>query len=112
MFRFISFFSFFCTLFGSSSSDLELPVFFLNHPEDSVLTMGCPGAQADMAVAWDRGSEPIYRSKHLSGGNLGPQSSRLQIDTGHHLLFKPAQTEDSGSAAVPNLHLETFNFIV
>uniref|UniRef100_A0A3P9DNU7 Family with sequence similarity 187 member A n=1 Tax=Maylandia zebra TaxID=106582 RepID=A0A3P9DNU7_9CICH len=56
-----------------------------------VLTLGCPGARPDMAVAWDRGNEPIYRSEHSSGADL-----RLLIDTGHHLLFQPAQTQDSG----------------
>uniref|UniRef100_A0A3P8VFD5 Family with sequence similarity 187 member A n=1 Tax=Cynoglossus semilaevis TaxID=244447 RepID=A0A3P8VFD5_CYNSE len=87
-----------CSNQTSSTSKLSTVMKFISFLlfGNSVLTMGCPGAQADMAVAWDRGSEPIYRSKHLSGGNLGPQSSRLQIDTGHHLLFKPAQTEDSG----------------
>lgn len=47
-----------------------------------------------MAVAWDRGSEPIYRSEHLLGGDAG--SHRLYLDVGHHLVFNPATVQDSG----------------
>lgn len=71
-------------------SSVAVPVFYLNHPADHVLTLGCPGARPNLAVAWDRGSEPIYRSEHSAGG-------RLQIDTGHHLVFDPAKTQDSGT---------------
>ncbi|XP_039657528.1 Ig-like V-type domain-containing protein FAM187A [Perca fluviatilis] len=82
--------------YNSASRRVEVPVFYLNHPADSVLTLGCPGAQPNMAVAWDRGSEPIYRSEHLAALNLSATPPRLLIDTGHHLVFKPAQTQDSG----------------
>ncbi|XP_035014415.2 Ig-like V-type domain-containing protein FAM187A [Hippoglossus stenolepis] len=81
---------------SSASVPVEVPVFYLNHPTGHVLTLGCPGARADMAVAWDRGSEPIYRSKHLGGVNIGAEASRLQIDAGHHLVFKPAKLQDTG----------------
>ncbi|XP_038577467.1 Ig-like V-type domain-containing protein FAM187A [Micropterus salmoides] len=74
----------------------EVPVLYLNHPTDRVLTLGCPGARPDMAVAWDRGSEPIYRSEHSAGHNLSATPPRLLIDTGHHLVFNPAKTQDSG----------------
>ncbi|XP_030590540.1 Ig-like V-type domain-containing protein FAM187A [Archocentrus centrarchus] len=86
------------TFLGYSSASLptEVPVFYLNHPEDQVLTLGCPGAQPNMAVAWDRGSNPIYRYGHSSGTNTGSTDLRLLIDTGHHLLFQPAKTQDSG----------------
>lgn len=47
-----------------------------------------------MAVGWDRGSEPIYRSEHLLGGDGG--SHRLYLDVGHHLVFNPATVQDSG----------------
>lgn len=77
----------------SSSPQLwDLPVFYLNHPAEYVLTLGCPGAQANMAVAWDYGSEPIYRSEHLAGAT----SPRLYLDAGHHLVFNPAAVQDSG----------------
>uniref|UniRef100_A0A673AGI3 Immunoglobulin V-set domain-containing protein n=1 Tax=Sphaeramia orbicularis TaxID=375764 RepID=A0A673AGI3_9TELE len=74
----------------SASSPLEVPVLYLNHPADQILTLGCPGARSNMVVAWDRGSEPLYRSEHKTG-------SRIWIDTGHHLVFKPARTQDSGN---------------
>ncbi|XP_053279897.1 Ig-like V-type domain-containing protein FAM187A [Pleuronectes platessa] len=82
--------------FGSASGPVDVPVFYLNRPAGRVLTLGCPGARADMAVAWDRGSEPIYRSRHLAGGSIGTEASRLQIDAGHHLVFKPAKLQDTG----------------
>ncbi|XP_060929979.1 Ig-like V-type domain-containing protein FAM187A [Limanda limanda] len=80
--------------FGSASVPVDVPVFYLNHPAGRVLTLGCPGARADMAVAWDRGSEPVYRSQHLA--SIGTKASRLQVDAGHHLVFNPAQLQDTG----------------
>lgn len=81
----------------SSASTSELPVFYFNHPADRVLTIGCPGARPNMAVAWDRGSEPIYRFQHAAVGDLGSTSARLIIDSGHHLVFNPAKNQDSGT---------------
>ncbi|XP_069382300.1 Ig-like V-type domain-containing protein FAM187A isoform X2 [Paralichthys olivaceus] len=81
--------------FSSASVPAEVPVFYLNHPAGRVLTLGCPGARANMAVAWDRGSEPIYRSEHLASGSSGAEASRVQIDAGHHLVFKPAKLQDT-----------------
>lgn len=82
----------------SSAAHLqELPVFYLNHPTEHVLTLGCPGARPNLAVAWDRGSEPIYRSEHLAGGIGNAETPRLQIDAGHHLVFNPAKIQDSGT---------------
>lgn len=72
----------------------DLPVYYLNHPAERILTLGCPGAQVNMAVAWDSGLEPIYRSEHLAGG--GAKSPRLYLDAGHHLVFNPAAVQDSG----------------
>ncbi|XP_056278272.1 Ig-like V-type domain-containing protein FAM187A [Pseudoliparis swirei] len=74
----------------------SLPVFYLTRPADRILTLGCPGARPNMAVAWDRGVEPIYRSEHLAGRDLSGPPPRLLIDTGHHLLFQPAKAQDSG----------------
>ncbi|KAM8864622.1 Ig-like V-type domain-containing protein FAM187A [Spinachia spinachia] len=74
----------------------SLPVFYLNHPTDRALTLGCPGARPDMAVAWDRGLKPVYRSERLAGHNLSATPPRLHIDTGHNLVFQPAKTLDSG----------------
>ncbi|XP_062271239.1 Ig-like V-type domain-containing protein FAM187A [Scomber scombrus] len=82
--------------FSSASMPAEVPVLYLSRPADRVLALGCPGARPNMAVAWDRGSEPIYRSEHLAGRKVGATRPRLLIDTGHHLVFTPAKTKDSG----------------
>ncbi|XP_041655862.1 Ig-like V-type domain-containing protein FAM187A [Cheilinus undulatus] len=80
---------------GFGSPPAEIQLYYLNHPADRVLILGCPGARPTMAVAWDRDSEPIYRFKPSPGGN-GSTDPRITIDTGHHLLFTPAKTQDSG----------------
>ncbi|XP_074498640.1 Ig-like V-type domain-containing protein FAM187A [Sebastes fasciatus] len=77
-------------------SSASRPVFHLNHPADRVLTLGCPGAQPNSAVAWDRGSQPIYRSQRWAGRDPDAAPIRLVVDSGNHLVFKPAKTEDSG----------------
>ncbi|XP_068452807.1 Ig-like V-type domain-containing protein FAM187A [Clinocottus analis] len=74
----------------------SLPVFYMNHPAGHDLALGCPGARPNMAVAWDKGVEPIYRSEHLAGRDPGAASPRLLIDAGHHLMFQPAKTQDTG----------------
>ncbi|KAM9828724.1 Ig-like V-type domain-containing protein FAM187A isoform 1-T1 [Syngnathus typhle] len=79
----------------SSSDAMKEPaikVSYLNHPAEQILTLGCPGAQTYMAIAWDKGSEPIYRSQTTTEGTF----PRIRIDAGHHLVFTPAQIEDSG----------------
>ncbi|XP_077413929.1 Ig-like V-type domain-containing protein FAM187A [Vanacampus margaritifer] len=81
---------------SDSEKTEEMVVSYLNHPADQILTIGCPKARPYMAVAWDRESEPIYRSKSLGGGNSGFSSPRIRIDAGHHLVFTPAQPIDSG----------------
>lgn len=78
-----------------SSASADIPVFYVNHPTDGILILGCPKARPNMAVAWDRGSSPIYRSEHTAGSTEAPHP-RLQIDSGHHLIFNPAKMEDSG----------------
>lgn len=87
--------------YSSASLSMEVPVFYLNHPADRVLTLGCPGARPNMAVAWDRGSEPVYRSELSSHGTT---PTRLLIDTGHHLVFTPAETQDSGTFWLHSFH--------
>uniref|UniRef100_H3D192 Ig-like domain-containing protein n=1 Tax=Tetraodon nigroviridis TaxID=99883 RepID=H3D192_TETNG len=79
---------------GLKGRPWDLPVYYLNHPAEHILTLGCPGAQANMAVAWDFGSKPIYRSEYLAG--RGVTSPRLYLDAGHHLVFDPAEVRDSG----------------
>uniref|UniRef100_M4A4E0 Family with sequence similarity 187 member A n=1 Tax=Xiphophorus maculatus TaxID=8083 RepID=M4A4E0_XIPMA len=67
---------------GSASVPVPVPVFYLSHPADGVVTLRCPGARPNMVVGWDQGSTPIYRSENTSSGNFYP---RITIDTGHHL---------------------------
>ncbi|XP_076121961.1 Ig-like V-type domain-containing protein FAM187A [Alosa pseudoharengus] len=71
-----------------------VPIYYHNHPADSQLILSCPGARPEHAVAWDRDSTPLYRSQCMEGLN---QTSRIFIDTGHHLHFQPVQLEDKGS---------------
>ncbi|XP_067238202.1 Ig-like V-type domain-containing protein FAM187A [Chanodichthys erythropterus] len=74
--------------------DRGVTIHFHNHPADSDLVLTCPGAKPQFAVAWDKGSAPLYRSKYLEGLN---KTSRVFIDTGHHLHFRPVRLEDKGS---------------
>ncbi|KAK2851985.1 hypothetical protein Q5P01_008261 [Channa striata] len=76
---------------SSASLPMAVPELYLNHPADQILALGCPGAEPNMAVAWDQGSEPVYRF-----GNLGTPPPGLQVDTENHLVFNPARTQDSG----------------
>ncbi|XP_056309720.1 Ig-like V-type domain-containing protein FAM187A [Danio aesculapii] len=69
-------------------------IHFYNHPTDSDLVLTCPGAKPQYAVAWDKGSKPLYLSQYMEGLN---RTSRIFIDTGHHLHFRPVQLEDKGS---------------
>ncbi|XP_072224002.1 Ig-like V-type domain-containing protein FAM187A [Leuresthes tenuis] len=83
--------------YSSAALLVQVPVYYVNHKADNVLTLGCPGARPSMAVAWDQGSKPIYRYEVSAGGNLSTTPPRLLIDAGHHLVFQPAKTKDSGS---------------
>lgn len=69
-------------------------VHFHNHPTDSDLVLTCPGAKPQYAVAWDKGSKPLYLSQYMESQN---RTSRVFIDTGYHLHFRPVQLEDKGS---------------
>ncbi|XP_072304730.1 Ig-like V-type domain-containing protein FAM187A [Eucyclogobius newberryi] len=79
---------------SSSSQDVQVKVYHLNHPAKTILTIGCPGAKANMAVAWDKGTTPMFKRDHIEPVE-GP-IPRISIDTGHHLVFNLAQQEDSG----------------
>nr|XP_055049753.1 Ig-like V-type domain-containing protein FAM187A [Misgurnus anguillicaudatus] len=71
-----------------------VPIHYHNHPIDSDLILTCPGPKPQYAVAWDKGSTPLYRSQYMEGLN---KTSRVFIDTGHHLHFRPVRLEDKGS---------------
>ncbi|KAL2101301.1 hypothetical protein ACEWY4_003062 [Coilia grayii] len=80
--------------YGEAESKATIPIYYHNHPADTLLILSCPGARPEHAVAWDRGSVPLYRSEYIEGVN---QSARMFIDTGHHLHFQPVHLEDKGS---------------
>ncbi|KAK2916409.1 hypothetical protein Q8A67_000783 [Cirrhinus molitorella] len=75
-------------------SSTGVTIHFHNHPTDSDLVLTCPGAKPQCAVAWDKGSTPLYRSQYIKSLN---KTSRVFIDTGHHLHFRPLRLEDKGS---------------
>ncbi|XP_012691718.2 Ig-like V-type domain-containing protein FAM187A [Clupea harengus] len=80
--------------YSEQKPSVTVPVYYHNHQADTLLILSCPGARPEHAVAWDRGSMPLYRSQYMEGLN---QSARIFIDTGHHLHFQPVQLEDKGS---------------
>ncbi|KAG7283475.1 hypothetical protein CRUP_035268 [Coryphaenoides rupestris] len=82
---------------SSISGTAEVPVFYMSRPANQDLTLHCPGSRPQHAVAWDRGSEPIYRSDHLNPHTLTSTPPRMHLDTGGHLVFRPAYLEDSGN---------------
>ncbi|KAL0992705.1 hypothetical protein UPYG_G00097170 [Umbra pygmaea] len=71
-----------------------IPVYYHNHPADTLLILSCPGAKPQHVLAWDKGSRPLYLSQYLERRNNTP---RVYIDTGYHLQFSPVLVEDQGS---------------
>ncbi|XP_056608591.1 Ig-like V-type domain-containing protein FAM187A [Triplophysa dalaica] len=78
--------------YGDQASGV--PIHFHNHPVDLNLILTCPGAKPQYAVAWDKGSTPLYRSQYIQGLN---KTTRVFIDPGHHLHIRPVRLEDKGS---------------
>ncbi|NXL86917.1 F187A protein, partial [Alectura lathami] len=58
------------------------------------LTIACPGARPEHAVAWDKGSVRLYRSRYLVGVN---RSMRVFIDHGNHLRIRRVRLSDRGT---------------
>lgn len=71
-----------------------LPVHYHNHLTNTDLVLSCPKARPQHAVAWDKGSTPLYRSQYMEGVDT---HSRVFIDLGHHLHFRPVRMEDKGT---------------
>ncbi|XP_064030774.1 Ig-like V-type domain-containing protein FAM187A [Pogoniulus pusillus] len=72
----------------------RVPTQFHRQPAGSSLTLGCPGARPEHAVAWDRGSVRLYRSRYLLGVN---SSMRVFIDHGDHLHIRRVRLSDRGT---------------
>lgn len=79
--------------YGNQAS-LGLPVFYHNHASNTDLVLSCPKARPQHAVAWDKGSTPLYRSRYME--EVDP-NSRVFIDLGQHLHFRPVRMEDKGT---------------
>ncbi|KAM6312145.1 Ig-like V-type domain-containing protein FAM187A [Podargus strigoides] len=79
---------------GKKSWVPNVPTQFHSHPVGSDLTIACPGARPEHAVAWDKGSFRFYRSRYLIGLN---RSTRVFIDHGNHLHIQKVRVSDGGT---------------
>ncbi|KAM6368490.1 Ig-like V-type domain-containing protein FAM187A [Pluvialis apricaria] len=72
----------------------HVPTQFHKQTVGSRLTITCPGARPEHAVAWDKESVRLYRSRYLIGVN---KSMRVFIDHGNHLHIQRVQVSDGGT---------------
>ncbi|KFQ07058.1 Ig-like V-type domain-containing protein FAM187A, partial [Leptosomus discolor] len=72
----------------------RVPTQFHKQPIGSGLIMTCPGARPEHAVAWDKDSVRLYRSRYLIGVN---KRMRVFIDHGNHLHIQRVQASDRGT---------------
>ncbi|XP_069809098.1 Ig-like V-type domain-containing protein FAM187A [Dendropsophus ebraccatus] len=71
----------------------KVPTQLHTHTIGNSLSIACPGAKPEHAVAWDKNDEPLYRTEYLIGIN---KSMRVFIDHGNHLNFRTVQYNDKG----------------
>ncbi|NXN35356.1 F187A protein, partial [Rhinoptilus africanus] len=71
----------------------HIPTQFHKQVAGSGLVIACPGARPEHAVAWDKDSVRLYRSRYLIGVN---KSMRVFIDHGNHLHIQRVQISDGG----------------
>ncbi|NXW52152.1 F187A protein, partial [Nyctiprogne leucopyga] len=72
----------------------RVPTQFHKQPIGTGLIIACPGARPEHAVAWDKGSVRLYRSRYLVGVN---KSMRVFIDHGNHLHIQKVRVGDGGT---------------
>ncbi|XP_042692762.1 Ig-like V-type domain-containing protein FAM187A [Centrocercus urophasianus] len=72
----------------------RVPTQFYKHPLGRDLVIACPGARPEHAVAWDKDSVRLYRSRYLVGVN---KSMRVFIDHGNHLHVRRVRFSDGGT---------------
>ncbi|NXT87525.1 F187A protein, partial [Anhinga rufa] len=72
----------------------RIPTQFHKQLIGSDLIILCPGARPEHAVAWDKDSVRLYRSRYLVGVN---KSMRVFIDHGNHLHIQRVQISDGGT---------------
>lgn len=71
----------------------SVPIQFHKQSLGSGLIIACPGARPEHAVAWDKDSVRLYRTRFLIGVN---RSMRVFIDHGNQLHIRFAQLSDRG----------------
>ncbi|XP_005447057.2 Ig-like V-type domain-containing protein FAM187A [Falco cherrug] len=72
----------------------RIPTQFHQQPIGSDLIIMCPGARPEHAVAWDKDSVRLYRSRYLISVN---KSMRVFIDHGNHLHIQRVRNSDRGT---------------
>ncbi|NXM78635.1 F187A protein, partial [Serilophus lunatus] len=72
----------------------RVPMQYHNQPARTGLVIACPGARPEHAVAWDKDSVRLYRTRYLVGVRKG---MRLFIDHGNHLHILRLRSSDSGT---------------
>ncbi|NXN63407.1 F187A protein, partial [Himantopus himantopus] len=72
----------------------HIPTQFHKQTVGSDLIITCPGARPEHAVAWDKESIRLYRSRYLIGVN---KSMRVFIDHGNHLHIQRVRVSDGGT---------------
>ncbi|XP_008493569.1 Ig-like V-type domain-containing protein FAM187A [Calypte anna] len=72
----------------------RVPTQFHRQDAGTALTIACPGARPEHAVAWDKDQTRLYRSQYLIGVN---KSMRVFIDHGNHLHIQGLRARDGGT---------------
>ncbi|NXS62487.1 F187A protein, partial [Brachypteracias leptosomus] len=79
---------------GEKPWEPRVPTQFHRQPIGTALVITCPGARPEHAVAWDKSSVRLYRSRYLLGVN---RSMRVFIDHGNHLHIQQVRVTDKGT---------------
>ncbi|NWY76001.1 F187A protein, partial [Erithacus rubecula] len=72
----------------------NVPIQYHRQPPKTDLVISCPGARPEHAVAWDKGSVRLYRSRYLLGAR---KNMRLFIDHGNHLHLQQVRRRDKAT---------------
>ncbi|NWS46050.1 F187A protein, partial [Probosciger aterrimus] len=72
----------------------RVPTQFHKQPIGTDLIIACPGARPEHAVAWDKDSVRLYRSRYLVHVN---KTMRVFIDHGNHLHIQRVRGSDRGT---------------
>ncbi|XP_028647286.2 Ig-like V-type domain-containing protein FAM187A [Erpetoichthys calabaricus] len=71
----------------------SVPIQYHLHHVGYPLILACPGSRPQLAIAWDKDKERLYRSKYMIGLN---KSMRIFIDQGNNLNIRFVQLDDKG----------------